>query len=57
MPRKWKNSDDNTFFVDKAIDGRLEKLRIELIPNHMQNKNQKKYFKNNKKTDRNQKNK
>lgn len=57
MPRKWKNSDDNTFFVDKAVDGRLEKLRIELIPNHMQNKNQKKYFKNNKKTDRNQKNK
>lgn len=55
MPRKWKNSDDNTFFVDKAVDGRLEKLRIELIPNHMQNKNQKKYFKNNKKTDRNQK--
>lgn len=31
MPRKWKNSDESTYYTDKAIDNRLEKLRVELI--------------------------
>lgn len=31
MPRKWKNSDDQSYYVDKACDNRLEKLRCELI--------------------------
>lgn len=31
MARKWKNSEGITFFVEKAIENRLEKLRCELI--------------------------
>lgn len=47
MGRKFKNSDDCTYFTDKAVDQRLEKLRYELIPGYTgrknsQNKNNKK---------------
>ena len=34
MPRKWKNSDDVTFFTEKAMHNRLERLRKELIPGY-----------------------
>lgn len=42
MPRKWKNSDDSTYFVDKAIEGRLERLRCELIEGYSRKKFNKK---------------
>ena len=53
MPRKWKNSDDMSYFVDKTIDSRLEKLRYELIKDYSKNKynkknNNKKSYSNNK---------
>lgn len=31
MARKFKNSDDSTYYTDKAIEQKLEKLRYELI--------------------------
>ena len=42
MPRKWKNSDEKTFFSDKSTESRLEKLRYELIPNYGRRKYQEK---------------
>jgi hypothetical protein len=42
MPRKWKNSDDQTYFVDKAIENRLEKLRCDLIEGYSRKKINKK---------------
>ena len=42
MGRKFKNSDDCTYFADRANDSRLEKLRIELIPDYAKNKYRKK---------------
>ena len=42
MPRKWKNSDDANYFVDKATDSRLDKLRYELIKDYSKNKYNKK---------------
>lgn len=42
MPRKWKNSDDQTYFVDKAIESRLEKLRCDLIEGYSRKKFNKK---------------
>ena len=42
MPRKWKNSDDHTYFVDKAIESRLERLRCELIEGYSRKKINKK---------------
>lgn len=38
MGRRFKNSDDNTFFVDKAIESKLEKLRMELITGYAEKK-------------------
>lgn len=40
MPRKWKNSDDVTFFTEKAMHNRLERLRKELIPGYDRSKKQ-----------------
>jgi hypothetical protein len=34
MGRRFKNSDDSTYYSDKAIDQKLEKLRYELIPGY-----------------------
>jgi hypothetical protein len=42
MPRRWKNSDDHTYFVDKAIESRLEKLRCDLIEGYSRKKFNKK---------------
>lgn len=63
MPRKWKNSDDATYFVDKAIENRLEKLRCDLIEGYSrkkftkkgpaQNRNGKKFNNNTPKTNNN----
>lgn len=39
MSRKFKNSDECTYFADKAIDQKLEKLRYELIPGYTGRKN------------------
>ena len=38
MPRKWKNSDDVTYYTEKAQNNRLERLRKELIPGYKDNK-------------------
>lgn len=49
MGRRFKNSDDNTFYRDKTIDSKLEKLRFECIPGYTgrkgfnNNKNRKNY--------------
>lgn len=42
MSRKWKNSDDNTYFSDKSLESRLEKLRCDLINGYSRKKYQKK---------------
>lgn len=42
MSRKWKNSDDHTYFSDKALESRLEKLRCDLIDGYSRRKYQKK---------------
>ena len=47
MPRRWKNSDDNNYFVDKAMENRLEKLRCELIEGYSRKKYNKKNNVNN----------
>lgn len=39
MGRKFKNSDEITYFTDKAIEQRLEKLRYELIIGYNGRKN------------------
>lgn len=38
MGRKWKNSDDITYFTEKAMHNRLERLRKELIPGYDKSK-------------------
>lgn len=43
MPRKWKNSDDNTYYSDRSIESRLEKIRCDVIKDYAR----KKYQKNN----------
>lgn len=49
MSRHFKNSDDNTFYRDKAIDSKLEKLRFECIPGYTGRKG----YNNNNKTKKN----
>lgn len=39
MGRKFKNSDDVTYFSDKSIEQKLEKLRFELIAGYSGKKN------------------
>lgn len=48
MPRRWKNSDDRTYYTDKSTDSRLERLRCDLIKDYAR----KKYNKNNNNTKR-----
>ena len=40
MPRKGTNSDDVTFYTEKAMHNRLERLRKELIPGYDKSKKQ-----------------
>lgn len=47
MPRRWKNSDDNTCYLDRSIESRLEKIRCDVIKDYARKKYQKN---NNKKT-------
>lgn len=47
MPRKWKNSDEQSYFTDKANENRLEKLRCELINGYSRKKFNKKNNNNN----------
>lgn len=49
MPRKWKNSDEQTYYTDKSIDNRLEKLRCELIKGYSRKNYNKKNNNNNNK--------
>lgn len=41
MPRKWKNSDSNTYDTERSTNNRLERLRKELITNYNDNKKRK----------------
>ena len=45
MPRRWKNSDDNTVFSDRVKNKKLEQLRMEFIPGYGKKK-YKKFQKN-----------
>lgn len=47
MPRKWKNSDDNTYYVDRSIEARLERIRCDVIKDYSKKKFQKNNKKNN----------
>lgn len=42
MGRHWKNSDDVTFFTERATHNRLERLRMDLIAGYAERKNKRK---------------
>ena len=49
MGRRFKNSDDVTYYSDKSVEQKLEKLRYELIPGYIgRNKKTNNYNRNRK---------